>query len=137
MLSIGQLAERTGVKVPTIRYYEKLGLVNAPHRSQGNQRRYEPEALKRLSFIKHSRDLGIKINSIRELIDLSDDPQKPCADADRIAREHLVDIQSKIASLQRLEKELQRISSQCHGKTVGQCYVIHSLSDHTMCLDDH
>ncbi len=137
MLSIGQLANRTGVKIPTIRYYEKLGLIQPPHRSQGNQRRYEPDALKRLSFIKHSRDLGIKIKAIHELIDLSENPQKPCAEADRIAREHLSDIQNKIASLHLLEKELKRISSQCHGKTVGQCYVIQSLSDHTMCLDDH
>ncbi len=137
MLSIGQLSQRTGVKVPTIRYYEKLGLIHEPHRSDGNQRRYEPDALKRLSFIKHSRDLGITINAIRELIDLSDDPQKPCADADRIARDHLADVQNKITSLQQLEKELIRISTQCHGKTVGQCYVIASLSDHAMCIDDH
>ena len=137
MLSIGQLANRTGVKIPTIRYYEKLGLIQPPHRSQGNQRRYEPDALKRLSFIKHSRDLGIKIKAIHELIDLSEDPQKPCAEADRIAREHLSDVQNKIASLQLLEKELKRIVAGCGGETVENCYVIQALANHELCADEH
>ena len=67
MLSIGELSKRTGVKIPTIRYYEQQGLIDAPERSEGNQRRYEPAQLERLSFIKHARDLGIPIGSVKEL----------------------------------------------------------------------
>jgi len=137
MLSIGQLARGSGVKVPTIRYYEKMGLLEAPDRSSGNQRRYEPGALKRLTFIKHARDLGLKIDAIRELIELSLDPQKPCAEADRIAKEHLSEVRGKIARLKRLEKELQRIASRCHGERIGECYVIQALSDHGLCSDEH
>ena len=137
MLSIGQLSKRTGVKVPTIRYYEQQGLIEPPHRSQGNQRRYEPVTMKRLSFIKHARDLGIKIDAIRQLIDLSIDPDKPCKEADTIAKEHLAEIQIKIANLKRLEKELIRISSRCSSERIGECYVIQSLSDHGLCLDEH
>jgi len=137
MLSIGQLSPQTGVKVPTIRYYEKMGLIAPPGRSQGNQRRYEPDALRRLSFIKHGRDLGLSLDAIAELIDLADDPQRPCVDADRIAREHLVAVQDKIARLGRLERELTRIASRCTGQTIGECYVIQALSDHTLCDDDH
>lgn len=137
MLSIGQLSKRTGVKITTIRFYENQDLIAKPHRSQGNQRQYEPSAVERLKFIKHSRDLGIKLDAIQELIELSDQPEKPCHEADIIARQHLTDIQNKIACLQRLEKELIRITTQCTGKTVGQCYVIQSLSNHRLCLDDH
>jgi len=137
MLSIGQLSAQTGVKVPTIRYYEQQGLIEEPHRSSGNQRRYEPATLKRLSFIKHARDLGINIDAIRQLIDLSTDPNKPCAQADQIARQHLIHVQDKIACLVRLEKELLRISSRCSGQRIGECYVIQSLSDHGLCLDEH
>ncbi|HFC04248.1 MAG TPA: MerR family transcriptional regulator [Rhizobiales bacterium] len=137
MLSIGQLSKQTGVKVPTIRYYEQQGLIEQPHRSAGNQRRYEPATLNRLRFIKHARDLGINIDSIRQLIDLSTDPDKPCHEADEIARQHLAEIRAKITNLLRLEKELLRISTRCSGERVGECYVIQSLSDHGLCLDEH
>lgn len=137
MLSIGELARGAGVKVPTIRYYEQMGLLEAPDRSSGNQRRYEPDALKRLSFIKHARDLGLKIEAIRDLIALSSDPEKPCAEADRIAREHLEEVRGKIRRLKRLEKELKRIASRCQSDKVGECYVIQALSDHGLCADEH
>ncbi len=137
MLSIGQLSKQTGVKVTTIRYYEQQGLIAPPHRSDGNQRRYEPDTLKQLRFIKHARDLGISPDAIAQLIDLSTDTDKPCSAADEIARQHLKTIQDKIACLQRLEKELIRISSKCTGKRVGECYVIQSLSDHGLCFEEH
>ena len=137
MFSIGQLSKRTGVKVPTIRYYEKLGLIDPPHRSQGNQRRYEPDVLDRLHFIRHGRELGLSIESISQLLDLSSDPERSCAEADLIAREHLASIREKIFQLQQLEKELLRISSQHHKDQIGECYVIQSLSNHKLCLDDH
>ena len=137
MLTIGQLSQKTGVKVPTIRYYEQQGLIEKPHRTSGNQRRYEPETHKRLTFIKHARDLGIRPQAIRQLIDLSTDPDKPCHEADDIARQHLAEVRDKISCLQRLEKELTRIATQCKGKRVGECYVIQSLADHALCLDEH
>lgn len=85
MLSIGDLSKRTGVKVPTIRYYEQMGLLAAATRSEGNQRRYERSDLDRLAFIRHARDLGLDISAIRELIALGSHPQQPCGDIDRIA----------------------------------------------------
>ena len=137
MLTIGDLSRTTGVKVPTIRYYEQMGLLSAPERSEGNQRRYEPRDLERLAFIRHGRDLGLSIEAIRELLELSGHPEKPCGDADRIAAEHLVDVKEKIAKLKRLEQELERIVS-CDGKhTVGDCYVIRALADHGLCESEH
>jgi len=137
MYSIGDLSRRTGVKVPTIRYYEQLGLISAAHRSEGNQRRYEKTDLERLAFIRHARDLGFDIPAIRELIALSRHPEAPCAGADRVANDHLAAVRAKIASLQKLEQELERIVSHCGGHSVEDCYVIRALSDHGLCESQH
>ncbi|MCO6388921.1 MULTISPECIES: helix-turn-helix domain-containing protein [unclassified Aliihoeflea] len=137
MLTIGDLARDTGVKVPTIRYYEQMGLLHEAGRSRGNQRRYESADRNRLAFIKHARDLGFTIEAIRELLELSAHPEKPCADADQIAARQLEAVRAKIVQLQSLERELGRISSCCHGEQVRDCYVIQSLSNHDLCQTDH
>jgi DNA-binding transcriptional MerR regulator len=126
MLSIGELSKRTGVKVPTIRYYEQMGLIREADRSDGNQRRYEKTDLERLN-----------IDAIRELIALSQHRQMPCEGADRIAAEHLAHVREKIASLKKLEHELERIVSHCHGHSIEDCYVIRALSNHGMCEGEH
>ena len=74
---IGEAARQSGVKVPTIRYYEQIGLLPAPPRSEGNRRSYEATDLRRLSFIRHARELGFEIEAIRALLTLQDDPAQP------------------------------------------------------------
>ncbi|MBL8577932.1 MAG: helix-turn-helix domain-containing protein [Mesorhizobium sp.] len=137
MLTIGDLSRRTGVKVPTIRYYEQMGLIEPAERSEGNQRRYSRQERERLSFIKHARDLGLTIDSIRELLDLSVHPEQPCAQADRIAAEQLKAVRAKIEKLKRLESELDRIVAHCHGDQVKDCYVIRALANHDLCDNEH
>ncbi|MCB9960392.1 MAG: helix-turn-helix domain-containing protein [Rhodospirillaceae bacterium] len=138
MLSIGELAKATGVKVPTIRYYEQMGLIDAPVRSEGNQRRYTPAQAERLGFIKHARDLGLRIEAIRELVRLSAHPDQPCADADRIAAEHLAAVRARIVRLRRLEAELERIVAGCaEDHQVRDCHVLQALGDHSLCADEH
>jgi DNA-binding transcriptional MerR regulator len=137
MLSIGDLSRKTGVKVPTIRYYEQMGLLEAAERSEGNQRRYSRQERERLSFIKHARDLGLTIDSIRSLIELSAHPEKPCAQADRIAAKQLESVREKIRQLQKLEQELARIATCCDGDHVKDCYVIRALANHDLCESDH
>lgn len=137
MYAIGDLSKRTGVKVPTIRYYEQMGLLDAPERSEGNQRRYERTHLERLAFVRHARDLGLTIDAIRELITLSQHRQAPCTDADRIAADHLATVRDKIARLKKLEHELERIVSHCDGHSIEDCYVIRALSDHGLCEHEH
>ena len=136
MFSIGQLSKQTGVKIPTIRYYEQMGLIDAPERSEGNQRRYTRDGLSRLSFIRHSRDLGFSVEDIRGLLELSQHPEKPCDDAHSIAVQHLKDVQEKIAKLRRLERELKRISK-CDAGNVADCAVIETLADHRLCETEH
>ncbi len=137
IFSIGDLSRKTGVKVPTIRYYEQMGLISAPSRSEGNQRRYSQTELECLSFIKHARDLGLSIQAIRELMDLSAHPESPCIHADQIAQAHLSDVRARISQLKRLEAELERIVDGCQGDHVSECYVIHSLADHSLCTTEH
>lgn len=137
MYSIGELSRRTGVKVPTIRYYEQMGLLAAAGRTEGNQRRYDRAGLERLSFIRHARDLGLSIEAIRELADLSTRPDAPCADAHRIARAHRSAIRARIDKLTRLEAELGRIETVCDAETVGECRIIEALADHGLCAGEH
>jgi len=136
MFSIGELSKRTGVKIPTIRYYEQMGLIEAPERSEGNQRRYSKDGLKRLSFIRHSRELGFSIDNIKGLLELSQHPEKPCQDAHNMAARRLQDVQARIAKLQRLERELKRIS-ECEANTIADCAVIETLADHSLCEAEH
>ena len=137
MLTIGDLSRKTGVKIPTIRYYEQMGLLSPAERSEGNQRRYTKEQRERRSFIKHARELGLTIEAIRELIDLSGHPERPCSRADRIAAEQLRDVREKIQKLRRLEKELARIATHCAGEQIKDCYVIRALAHHEMCETEH
>lgn len=137
MWSIGELSKRVGVKVPTIRYYEESGLIEPPERSSGNQRRYGREALDRLTFIRHARDLGLGIDAIRSLIELSSHPEKPCEAVDSIAQEHLREVRQRIARLRKLEHELQRIVDSCDSGTVCDCYVLRALADHSLCESEH
>ena len=136
MFSIGELSKRTGVKIPTIRYYEQMGLIDAPERSEGNQRRYSKDGLKRLSFIRHSRELGFSIEDIKGLLELSQHPKKPCNNAHNIATRHLGDVRARIAKLRRLERELKRISG-CDADSIADCAVIETLADHSLCEADH
>ena len=109
MFSIGELSKRTKVKVPTIRYYEEMGLLAEAERTSGNQRRYDKTGLERLSFIRHARDLGFSIEAISSLIELQDHPDRSCETATDIAISQLADVRAKIKRLKLLEKELTRI----------------------------
>ena len=132
MLTIGDLSRSSGVKIPTIRYYEQMGLLSHSERSVGNQRRYTDEERERLTFIRHARNLGLSIEAIRELIQLNQHPERPCRDADRIAAERLADVRSKIKRLTKLEEELVRITTCDHSNQVGNCYVIRALASHDL-----
>ncbi len=138
MYAIGDLSRRTGVKVPTIRYYESVGLLPDAGRTAGNQRRYDQTGLSRLAFIKHARQLGFSIEAIGALIDLNDHPDRSCAEATSIAKAQLQDVRTKLAALTRLERELHRIADVCDGLHTAQtCDVLAALSDHSACGSDH
>lgn len=137
MLSIGRLSRETGTKVQTIRYYEQVGLMPEPDRTEGGQRRYRDTELDRLSFIRHARQLGFTLEAIRELLDLSDQPGRPCQEADAIARRQLKQVEQRIARLEALRTELKRMVQECSGGRNADCRVLEVLRDHSECLTNH
>ncbi|MGV8838970.1 MAG: MerR family transcriptional regulator [Bauldia sp.] len=128
-ISIGEAAGRTGVKVPTIRYYEQVGLLPAAGRTAANHRHYSADELRRLSFIRQARELGFSVPSIRELLELKDKPDHPCSDAHRIARLRLNEVTRRIESLLKLRSTLEAIVSSCNRERGGACGVIEALAE--------
>lgn len=134
---IGEAARQSGVKVPTIRYYEEIGLLPAPPRSQSNRRHYAEADLRRLTFIRHARELGFEIGAIRALLTLQDDPSQPCATADTIAKARLAEVEQRIRSLSALKAELELMVEGCSHGHVANCRVIEVLADHGKCAHAH
>ncbi len=137
MLTIGSLGKRTGTKVQTIRYYEQIGLMPEPGRTEGGQRRYGDAEVDRLSFIRHARQLGFSLEAIRELLDLSDNPDRSCGEADSIARRQLKQVELRMDRLKALRTELKRMIQECSGGKTADCKVLEVLRDHSECLTDH
>ncbi|MCJ8144393.1 helix-turn-helix domain-containing protein [Ancylobacter sp. A5.8] len=131
--TIGDAANASGVKVPTIRYYEEIGLLPPPPRTEGGRRSYGRADLDRLSFIRHARELGFEVDAIRTLLALQETPDQSCAAADAIARERLIEVERRIASLSALRAELERMVEGCSHGHVGECRVIDILADHGKC----
>ncbi|MEJ6784472.1 MerR family transcriptional regulator [Aminobacter sp. Piv2-1] len=136
-LPIGELARRTGVKVPTIRFYEQIGLIDAPPRTEGNQRRYGKTEVDRLNFIRHARELGFEVDHIRELLAMSQEPQASCHQADSIAKSHLREVDRRIEKLQALRVELARMVDECGHGRICDCRIIEVLADHGQCTAEH
>ncbi len=137
MLSIGEMSRRTGVKVPTIRFYEEKGLLPRPHRTAGNQRRYDRAALERLSFIRHARDLGLPLDDIAALLSLEGATGEDLDRAHDIAERQRQRLRERILRLQRLQRELDRIASACDGRHDHVCAVLSAFGDHSECAGDH
>jgi DNA-binding transcriptional MerR regulator len=136
-LTIGRLAEATATKVQTIRYYETIGLLAPFSRTEGGHRLYDREDQKRLTFIRHARELGFSIDAIRELLSLSDSPDTSCERADDIASRQLEDVEQRLKRLKVLQKELKRMVAECGHGRVCDCRVIEVLNDHSLCKTAH
>ncbi len=132
--TIGQLGNLTGTKVPTIRYYEGVGLLSPVGRSEGGQRRYDEPARQRLGFIRHARDMGFTLDAIRQLLALADRPAASCDPVDGIVQEQLDEVDRRIAILNSIRAELARMLAECNGGTVGRCRILEVLGDHSLCL---
>jgi Cu(I)-responsive transcriptional regulator len=126
-MKIGELANATGTKVETVRYYEKIGLLPPPARTSANYRAYGSDHLARLSFIRRARDLGFTLEAVRELLTLSDDKLQSCEAVDSIARIHLTEIDRKVRDLKSLRSELNRVIGSCSHGTVADCKIIETL----------
>ena len=134
---IGVASITSGVKVPTIRYYEAIGLLPAPPRTKNKRRHYDDSDLRRLVFIRHARQLGFDIEAIRALLTIQDDPDQSCEAVDAIARVRLREIERRVASLLKLKGELQRMIADCSRGRVSECRIIEVLATpQPECPDD-
>lgn len=130
MFTIGTLSKRTGVNVETIRYYERIGLIDAPPRTASKRRLFDDATVRRLVFIRHARELGFDVPTIRSLLALQCQPEAPCEDVIRIAKDQIDAVQTRIVRLQILKSELGRIIRRCTGGKMTDCRIIEALSTH-------
>jgi len=127
-VTIGELSNLTGIKVETIRYYERIGLLSAPPRTAANYRTYDQFQVGRLGFIRRARELGFSIDEIRKLLALADQQGQSCESVDEVARQHLADVDRKIADLKGLRRELNAIIRQCDQGTIEKCRILEALA---------
>lgn len=132
-MKIGELAARAASNPETIRYYERIGILPAPARTDGNYRDYGPQHAARLSFIRHARALGFDLPDIRTLLTLADQPDRDCAAVDSITSGHLQAVEAKISQLEALRGELKRMLDRCRGGQVADCRIIEALSESSTC----
>jgi len=123
----GHLARETGCNIETIRYYEQIGLVPAPKRSDSGYRLYGDTDRRHLQFILRGRELGFSIAELRSLLSLVDGGRYTCGEVRDLTVQHLESVRSKLADLRRLERTLAESSAQCEGGTVPECPVIDAL----------
>ncbi|WP_428491415.1 MerR family transcriptional regulator [Rhodopila sp.] len=127
-MNIGQLARAADTKTETIRYYERIGLLPAPPRTAANYRDYSAPHVSRLSFTRRARNLGFSIEQIRALLDLADQNEQSCEAVDVIARQHLAEVNQKLANLTALRQELESLIGQCRRGTIAQCRILEALA---------
>jgi len=135
-MTIGRLSKAANVKVTTIRYYESVGLMGTPDRSESGQRLYGSIDVERLSFIRHARELGFPMDNIRALIDLQTEPSGDCSEVNAIAQNQLVEVRKRLNQLEALEGELERMVASCEGGKVASCQVMAAINDHAECISN-
>ena len=131
-MTIGALAAETRCTVPTIRYYEEIGLLPEANRRQGGHRVYGKADLRRLGFIRRCRDFGFPIEQIRELVALAGSPERDCIAARDLAQVHLDEVRRKLKDLRALERGLKAFvddcTTQCAGGPADACVIIEDLA---------
>jgi DNA-binding transcriptional MerR regulator len=130
--TIGALSRESGVNLETIRYYEKINLLNKPSRAVNGYRHYEEYAIRRLRFVRRGRELGFGIAEIKTLLELADHPEHPCKEADQLAQAHLTEVETKIKDLQAMQEVLTKIVA-CQSHTAEHCRLIETLDQRSCC----
>jgi len=127
--SIGQLAKESGCKVETVHYYEKIGLIPEPPRTEGGHRVYSLPHVKRLNFIRRSRELGFRIEQVKNLLKLVDEPNHYCGEVRDMAIQQSRVVQDKINDLQRLQSALNEMVTQCKASnnSIDNCPIVDAL----------
>ena len=132
MLGIGELSRTTGCNIETIRYYERLGLLHKPLRTEGGHRLYNTNNQQRLFFIIKARRLGFSLERTREMLSLTENNERSCTEALDLVKSNLSEVKEKIGELQRIETALEQMANDCQGCCPGarapECTIINFLS---------
>ena len=132
-MNIGQAAKQSGLTAKMIRYYEGIGLLPAAGRSDSGYRQYSAQDLHTLAFIKRSRDLGFSLEEVGKLLQLWQDRQRASADVKALARDHIDELNRKIAELAGLRDTLQELVEHCHGDQRPDCPILRDLESGGCC----
>lgn len=128
-MRIGQIAARSGVPAKTIRYYESVGLLPQPDRTASGYRDYDEPALQRLRFVQRARSLGFSVRECANLLALYEDKQRASAEVKGLAREHVAQIDAKIAELRAMRRTLGKLIDKCHGDERPDCPILDDLAE--------
>ncbi|MCE2929586.1 MAG: MerR family DNA-binding transcriptional regulator [Candidatus Caenarcaniphilales bacterium] len=120
-LTIGKLAEKAGVNLQTIRYYESLGLLPEPNRTESNYRDYDISYLEHILFIKNSQELGFKLEEIKELVDLKFNKKAIGLDVKKIIKRKILELDTEISKLSLIKEDLEKLDQSCNGKMKTSC----------------
>jgi Cu(I)-responsive transcriptional regulator len=126
-MNISEVAKATDLPAKTIRYYEEIGLIQ-PHRSANGYRSFDETDMHRLRFVARARALGFTIEDCRSLLALWGDRDRASADVRRIARDHLTEIEAKIAALRAMQETLTDLVHACAGDDRPDCPILQGLA---------
>ncbi|WP_342654080.1 Cu(I)-responsive transcriptional regulator [Pseudomonas sp. F3-2] len=132
-MNIGQAAKSSGLSAKMIRYYESTGLLEAANRTDSGYRIYNVKDLHTLAFIKRSRDLGFSLEEVGKLLTLWQDRERASADVKGLARQHIDELNQKIAELTGLRDTLQDLVANCHGDHRPDCPILKDLESGRCC----
>lgn len=124
---IGEMSRQTGVNIETVRYYERIGIMPNPDRTESGNRQYNHDQLKRLHFVKRSRELGFSPEEIRALLKMVDRKVFTCGEVHSMTVDHLSAVKCKLTDLRRLEKALKSMASECSRGEIPDCPIIDEL----------
>lgn len=125
---ISELAEKCGVNKETIRYYERVGIVSEPLRTHSGYRKYPPEMVERIGFIKRMQELGFSLSEIHKLLGVVDKDDERCLHMYDFVVQKIEEVQKKIRDLERIENMLIKLKECCPDeKTLYECPIIETL----------
>ncbi len=129
-LTTGGLARKTGVKIDTVRYYEKRGLIPKPARKDSGYRMFKEDAVKRIVFIKHAQEIGFSLQEIEELLFLRVSSKTTCREVKKRTEAKIAEVEGKILNLQRIKRALQKMTDICRtNKRIGDCPILDMLDE--------
>ncbi len=127
-MNIGDAARASGVSAKMIRHYESIGLTGAARRTDAGYRVYSAQDVQVLQFIHRARALGFSLDQIRDLLALWQDKGRASADVRALAREHIGELNRKIAEMEAMRRTLERLAASCHGDSRSDCPILDDLA---------